>query len=234
MKDLNQIINGLSSSGALSGLAGGLAGGTLVSALSSKKGRKLGSSALKVGALAAVGGVAWKAYQNYSQKNDRPTPTPKAFDQLAVNRPLDIFPQPIAKQQFDAVIENTSSNAGQMLLLRAMIAAAYADGHIDYDEQQRIFARVDQLELNAEDKASLLDELRHPLSYYHLVKQVPSREAAIEVYAASLLAIDESRAESVNYLSQLAGALNLPGDLIASVHNEVAAASADSNKAFVA
>lgn len=38
----------------------------VTSMLISKKGRKVGKSALKVGALAAVGGLAWKAYQQYS------------------------------------------------------------------------------------------------------------------------------------------------------------------------
>lgn len=33
--------------------------------LASNKGRKVGKSALKVGALAAVGGLAWKAYQQF-------------------------------------------------------------------------------------------------------------------------------------------------------------------------
>jgi len=66
--DLSKLVNGLSKSGALSGFMGGVAGGGLTSMIATKKGRKVGKKALKVGALAAVGGLAWKAYQNYSAK----------------------------------------------------------------------------------------------------------------------------------------------------------------------
>ncbi len=45
------------------GIAGGLAGG-----LMSKGGKKTGKKALKMGALAAVGGIAWKAYKSYSEQ----------------------------------------------------------------------------------------------------------------------------------------------------------------------
>jgi hypothetical protein len=55
--DFNKIIQGLSSSGAVSGFAGGLAGSALVGAVSGKKGKKVAKGALKVGALAAVGGL---------------------------------------------------------------------------------------------------------------------------------------------------------------------------------
>ncbi len=41
-----------------------------------------------------------------------------------------------------------------------MIAAAKADGHIDAKEQAAIFAEMDKLPLNADDKAFVMDELR--------------------------------------------------------------------------
>ena len=73
MLDLNRIVSGLADSGAVAGLAGGLAGGTVVGALSSKKGRKTAKKVAQVGGLALVGGLAWKAYQNY--RNDQQQPT---------------------------------------------------------------------------------------------------------------------------------------------------------------
>ena len=222
MKDLNRIINGLSKSGVLSGLAGGLAGGTLAGALTSKKGRKLGKSALKLGALAAVGGVAWKAYQAYSQRSA--TTQPKAGAAAAGHAPFHTAPAAISQQQFEAVVEDTPDNPGQMLLLRAMIAAAYADGHIDQQEKQRIFDQVEEMDLSTADKAALFDELRQPLALESLIRLVPNAETGIEVYAASLLAIDESQSASVRYLGQLAASLRLPDELVRSVHQEVAAA----------
>lgn len=68
MKDLQKLVGSLNKSGALSGFLGGVAGGGLTSLLSGKKSKKVGKKAVKYGALAAVGGLAWKAYQQYSEK----------------------------------------------------------------------------------------------------------------------------------------------------------------------
>jgi len=48
------------------GLVGGAAAGGLVALLlGTKKGRKYGGAALKYGGMAALGGLAYKAYSNY-------------------------------------------------------------------------------------------------------------------------------------------------------------------------
>ena len=61
MKDLQKLVGSLNKSGALSGFLGGVAGGGLTSLVSGKKSKKTGKKAVKYGALAAVGGLAWKA-----------------------------------------------------------------------------------------------------------------------------------------------------------------------------
>jgi uncharacterized membrane protein YebE (DUF533 family) len=233
MKNLNSVISNLSSSGFLSGLAGGVAGGALTSMVASKKGRKVGKSALKLGALAAVGGVAWKAYQSYSNKNT----TTQAQSATGANAPitqstyipsqqqatLTYSPNSLSQKQFNDVLEDESDNSGQMLLLRAMISAAYADGHIDESERQTIFDRVQDLQLSVAEKASLFDELRSPLEQAQLVQQVPNSETAIEVYAASALAIDINQASSRGYLDSLARNLFLPPQLVQQVESQVQA-----------
>ena len=136
--DLNRIVKGLSSSGAVSGFAGGLAGSALVGAISGKKGKKMAKGALKVGALAAVGGLAYKAYQGYRQN--------QAVDKNSW--------QDIPEQRFEAVAHNPDGS-GSILLLRAMIAAAASDGHMDSDEQNRVFEDAGKLDLSQEDKGRL-------------------------------------------------------------------------------
>lgn len=239
MKNLNSIIGGLSKSGLLSGFAGGMAGGALTSAVTSKKGRKMGKSALKLGALAAVGGVAWKAYQAYSNKQTQqaqstqqnvhhqeyqPAQQPAASTYTPSSQQrqasLTYSPATLSQRQFEAVVEDESANAGQMLLLRAMITAANADGHIDGDERERIYQQVEQLELSVQDKAGLFDELRNPMSLDALVGAVPNSETAVEVYAASLLAIDQGQQESVGYLNRLASSLMIPRELVSALHEQ--------------
>ena len=191
--DLNRIVQGLSSSGAVSGFAGGLAGSALVGAISGKQGKKMAKGALKVGALAAVGGLAYKAYQGYRQ-NQAPAAVP-ANGQASKEPARDSHVwQNIPEQRFEAVTHNPEGN-GSMLLLRAMIAAAASDGHLDSEEQDRVFWEAGKLDLSHQEKAMLFDELRNPLSLQQVVAQVTNPEMAIEVYAASLVAIDEQRAE---------------------------------------
>lgn len=208
MKDLNRIIESLGSSGVLSGLAGGMAGGVLSGALMSKGGRKLGKTALKVGALAAVGGIAWKAYQHYQGKT-----APQAETAAPALTGL-------TSERFIAAAEDRPDNPGPLLLLRAMIAAAHADGHIDAAERQRIFERVEELELDSDAKAMLFDELQSPLNPSALAALIPDQETAVEVYVSSVLAIDTSQPMSRHYLEGLASRLQLPAELVQAVHVE--------------
>jgi uncharacterized membrane protein YebE (DUF533 family) len=164
--------------------------------LGGKGAKKLGKTALKAGAIAAVGGIAWKAWQTYQAQQQAPT--------VPAEQAPAALPEP----------------AHDMLLVRAMIAAAYADGHIDAAEQTRIFDRVDRMRLAADDKATLFDELRRPLGLLQLVELTPRGEMAVEVYAASVVAADRSQPATTRYLAELANRLNLPEALVAAVHAE--------------
>ena len=206
MTDLNKLIGSLTSSGAVSGFAGGLAGGALGGALTSKKGRKVAGSALKYGAVAAVGGLAYSAYRRYTQR------APEA----AATRPGW---QGITEERFAAAIDDDAGSNG-LLLVRAMIAAGYADGHLDDDERDRIFSEVPRMKLAVEEKALLFDELKHPVGIADLVRQASSPELAAEVYAASVIAIDETSVDGQLYLRSLAVALNIPQELVNSINEQ--------------
>lgn len=241
--DLKKMMGGLSNSGALSGFMGGVAGGGLTSMIASKKGRKVGKSALKVGALAAVGGLAWKAYQQYSSKNqsgsqvaDQHVQGQQPQAQFSANSygqasqserhspnnaaQFNFAPARIEQQQFEEVVDDTNPN-GQMLLMRAMIAAAYSDGHIDNSEREKIFAQVETMDLSTQEKATLFDELRKPLDLASLVSQVPNAQTGIEVYAASAAALDLQQQDSQAYLHALANQLCIPSELTVSIQQQI-------------
>ncbi|MEM0514810.1 tellurite resistance TerB family protein [Pseudoalteromonas sp. YIC-827] len=240
MKELQKLVGSLNKSGALSGFLGGVAGGGLTSLATSKKGKKVGKKALKYGALAAVGGLAWKAYQQYSQKSEteqagqvqREYPPQSAQgahsaksvqDTHSTNnsgRTFDYTPARMPEQAFTEVVDD-NNESGQLLLMRAMIAAAYADGHIDEAERQKIFASVENMELTVTEKAMLFDELRKPMTLSELVNTVPDAQTGIEVYAASVTAIDLQQAASTHYLEALANQLCIPTELVASIHNQL-------------
>jgi len=237
--DLKNLMNGLSKSGALSGFMGGMAGGGLTSMVTSKKGRKIGGSALKVGALAAVGGLAWKAYQQYSAKSQEQQTQQQNLQQQAFGNSyggdsehharqvpqnssakFDFTPAKIGQQKFEEIVNDDNPN-GQMLLMRAMIAAAHSDGHIDDTEQKKIFAQVDSMDLSVAEKATLFDELRAPLTLLELTRQVPNAQTGIEVYAASATAVDLNEHASQEYLQSLAQQLCIPSELSASIQQQI-------------
>jgi uncharacterized membrane protein YebE (DUF533 family) len=205
--DLNRALEGLMRSGIGGSLAAGLAGGLAANALSGKKTRKLAGSALKIGGAVAVGGLAWKAYQRYRAAPEAAADENPARGQWAALSESGFQPE-----------ETAACRERDLLVIRAMIAAAHADGHLDDAERGRIFDRIDTLGLEPAEKGLLFDELRRPLGVAQLARQAPTPELAAEVYAAALLAIDESQPISRAYLAELAQSLELPTALVVELH----------------
>lgn len=204
----------------LRGAGGGaLAGGLAAILLGTKTGRKLGGEALKLGGMAAVGALAYKAWRDWQAGN--PPPAPQEAARQAATRML---PAP-SGTPFNPSTESARQSLARSLL-RAMIAATKADGHVDAQEQARIFAEMDKLPLAADDKAFVMDELRAKLDIDAVASAASTQEEAAEIYAASLLAIDVDNAAERGYLSMLAARLKLDDALVAHLQQNVAQASA--------
>ena len=77
-------------------------------------------------------------------------------------------------------------------------AIGAADGltHSGFLELQETLGEPWGGRLTPAEKALLFDELRHPMTMQQIVSRVASPEMAVEVYAASLVAIDETTEES--------------------------------------
>jgi len=176
--------------------AAGLAAGMLLSG--GGLGR-LAGNAVKLGAVAAVGGLAYNAWQNYQQNQQgAPASSEDAFIPAAGD----------ASRQ---------EELGKSLV-RAMIAAAKADGRIDAGEKEAIFARLETMNLSADEKAWVFDELSTPLDINAVAARANTPEHAAEIYAASLVAITADTASERAYLDALAGKLRLDPALIAEIH----------------
>lgn len=104
------------------------------------------------------------------------------------------------------------------IILQAMINAAKADGQIDGAEMQKILGKLDQNGADAATKDLVLSELKKPLALDHIVNQVQSPDLAVEVYAASLLAIEVDTPAEVAYLKKLAQAMRLDPQIVARIH----------------
>jgi uncharacterized membrane protein YebE (DUF533 family) len=178
--------------------AAGLAAGML---LSGGGLGKLTGNAVKIGAVAAVGGLAYKAWQSYQQgQSGAPAPAPAQ----------DAFiPAPSDAQAHEELGKT---------LVRAMIAAAKADGKIDGDEKEAIFAKLESMALSSAEKAWVFDELSSPLDINAVVARADTPAHAAEIYAASLVAITADTASERAYLDVLASKLKLDPALVAEIH----------------
>ena len=214
--DINRIISGLTSSGVLGGLAGGAVSGAI---MGNKKARKTAGTALKVGGVAALGAVAWKAYSEYRAKagTEPEMKTAASADDNGWNR--------LSQNGFEIDPADDRPESKGVLIIQAMIAAASSDGHLDDGERRRIMDRVAELELAPDEKAVVFDALHKPLSLSELTNRVDSPELGIEVYLSSMLAVERSRAEAQHYLDALAFRLGLPADLTERLASELEASS---------
>lgn len=219
MVDVNKLLGSLLSSGAATGFAGGLAGGVASNMLTSKSGRKLGKKALKVGGVAAVGALAYTAYKRYSNSNTGDT----AAVAPVANTTEALTPAPAGSAFMPQQNDIAGNEALGLTLVRAMIAAARADGKLDAQESQAIFQKIEALGLDSESQSLLVQEMGHPVDVDAIVNSAEGIEVAAEIYVASLLAIDVDNAAEKSYLGMLAARLQLPPDLVGELERQVEA-----------
>ncbi|OYW57655.1 MAG: hypothetical protein B7X99_09925 [Rhizobiales bacterium 17-65-6] len=195
-------------------LTGGAAGGLAALLLGSKRGRKLAGSALKYGGLAAIGGLAYKAYRDYQAKQAAPQVPASA------RTSVPLLPPP-ADSAF--AIENAPQGAETFALemVVAMINAAKADGHIDAEERARIEGRLSEGGLDPDERAFLSRELAAPMDIERVVKAAKNKEEAVELYAASFIAITPDHPAERGYLQMLAARLGLEPELVESIERTV-------------
>ncbi len=188
--------------GSLLGGAGGgaLAAGALGLLLGNKSARKLGGKALTYGGLAALGVLAYKAYGNWQAKQaGAPQGEPQTLDRLPASQ---------AEQHSQAV-------------LKALVAAAKADGHVDARERQLIEGELGKLTQDAELRSWLELELNKPLDPADVARAACTPEMAAEMYLASVLMVDEEHFMERAYLDELARQLKLDPDLKTELESQV-------------
>lgn len=184
----------------ISGLkTGAVAAGVMALLVGTKSGRKLTGSALKLGSLAAVGGIAWQAYQNWSASGaTEAANSGKAQEVLPVNE-----------------LNEEAANKRSMILLKAMIAAAKADGHIDAGEMWDINQKIADFGLTGDIAGFVQNEIAAPTTPAQFAVLADTPETAAEIYLISSMLIDKDNDMESAYLDELVAALKLPEDLLA-------------------
>lgn len=182
-------------SGSLSTLGAGAVGGGLIGLLmGSKKSKKMGKTALKVGGAAALGALAYKVYNDWQKQQ----------------------PGPDQEEIFDA-----NDNHHNELIIKAMIAAAKADGHVDEQEMARIEETLKGLGADPSARQLIQAELNKPLDPTDIATLATSPQQASEIYLASLIVADEQNFMEKAYLAELAKQLRLEPDVIAQLELQI-------------
>lgn len=188
----------------LKGAGGGaLAAGALGLLLGNKSARKLGGKALTYGGLAALGVIAYKAYGNWQEQQRAGSAQPRIEPQT-----VDRLPAPQAELHSQAI-------------LKALVAAAKADGHVDAKERQLIEEQIGALANDPELLRWLDAELNKPLDPAEVARAASTPEMAAEMYIASVLMVDEEHFMERAYLEELARQLKLEPSLKAELESQV-------------
>lgn len=198
-----------------------LAAGALAAVLlGTGAGRQVTGAAMRLGGLAAIGGLAYKAYQNY--KNGAEPAQAGAGEPELLPPPADTSFHPSQAPQ--------GEDAFTLTLVRAMISAAKADGHVDADERKKIADKLSLSGIGPEAEKFLMAELERPLDLDELVAAAQTEAQKLELYTASRLTIDPDTRAERGYLDLLAGRLGLPDALVDHVEATVSAAKVPAAK----
>jgi uncharacterized membrane protein YebE (DUF533 family) len=171
---------------------GALVGGALGLLLGNRKARKMGGKVAVYGGLAALGVMAYKAYGEYQKQKSGAGATAGTMPAT----PPAALPPPDVESHSQAI-------------LKALIAAAKADGHVDDRERELIEGEFRRIDADPQTQQWLHAELQKPLDPAEIARAATTPALASEMYLASLLAADEQNFMERAYLDELARQLKI-------------------------
>lgn len=171
---------------------GGMGGMVGAGALGALLGTLLPKSAGGAAGLLGLGAIALNFYQKWA--SERGTTAQPLFGDAEALR--DEF-------------KDTKNNPAALLLLRAIIFAARADGHIDAQEQERIEVLVGQFFPGTDVKVQAQALMQEPLDPASIAKDIRSPEQAEDLFRLSCVVIDIDHFMEESYLGALATHLGL-------------------------
>ncbi|TCI00088.1 DUF533 domain-containing protein [Roseococcus sp. SYP-B2431] len=177
--------------------AGGLLGSML--------GGRGGGGLFRVGGMALLGLLAHRAYSQWKEQQGSPAAGVPAPDEFA---------QPAAA--------DGDGNPFGLSVIRAMVAAARADGTLDAQEHERIFAEAERLALSDEEKGEIFGVLDTAPDPAAIARLAATDAQKAELYLASAMAMGGADTSSERaYLSALSAALRLPAELRAQLDGQL-------------
>ncbi len=245
MLDAKNLLAGIDSNGLvgkmLSGMAtknfaaGLLTGGVATSMLGG--GKNTLETAAKVGGLALLGTLAYKAFGNYQQQkaaggNASVVDAVKQSATGMVTQASGLFESIMGGQQPQTTQPQALPAPAQinpdlsLAIIRSMIGAAKADGHMDAVESQKIMGQLETAGTNAQERALLMQEVANQPDVQLIASAARTPQDGAQIYLAALLVCDSQCAREQEYLGNLAAALKLEPAFTASLQHELLARQA--------
>jgi uncharacterized membrane protein YebE (DUF533 family) len=187
-----------------------VAGGLAALLLGTSAGRGVTAGAVKLGGLAGLGGIAYKAFSNWQQSKPLMQGVP-GLEQMTAPAPTG--------SGFHA--DDHSHDTAQ-LIVRAMVATAVADGTIDPAQRATLAAQLQRAGVGSEESAFLADAIAHPMSVDEIARGVSGNsQLAAQVVAAASLVANPVNAKEEDFLSRLRAALGMSTDLLSQIRAAV-------------
>ena len=187
-----------------------VAGGLAALLLGTSTGRSVTAGAVKLGGLAGLGGIAYKAFSNWQQNKPLMEGVP-GLEQLTAPAPTG--------SGFHA--DDHSHDTAQ-LIVGAMVATASADGTIAPAQRATLLAQMQRAGLGSEERAFLDEAIAHPMSPAEIARSIAGNsQLASQVVAAASLVADPANAKEEEFLSSLSTELGMSGDLLSHIRAAV-------------
>jgi uncharacterized membrane protein YebE (DUF533 family) len=116
---------------------------------------------------------------------------------------------------------HAAANDQAVLMIRAMVNAAKADGRVDNTEQEKIIGKLGA-EVSQDEINFLKSEFAAPLDVKQFADSVPNGLEP-QVYALSLTSIELDTQSEAQYLGQLAQHMELDPQICNQIHDQVGA-----------
>lgn len=238
MLDAKNLLGNINSNGLVGKMLGGmatknfaaglLAGGAATSLLGTKDTIE---TVAKVGGLALLGTLAYKAFNNYQN-------TKTAGGNASVVGSVKQSAQGMLGQASGLLANLKNANAPQQALpaeqivqnpeltlsvIRAMVSAAKADEKMDDAEMKKIIDNIEATGISSEEKSILMREFANNHDVSVIAQGVKKPEEAAEVYLAALLVCDSQCENEKVFLNKLSTALSLDKNFTDSLQAELLA-----------
>ena len=168
--------------------------------MNNKATRQLAKTVVQYNSAAVLGALAYKANEYYRRSVPLCDVAPITGHDITQSSPLPRF------------IDNRENYGEDFLtpvLMKAMIAAAKADGLVDADEQAQLPKAAGQLGFNESDSDFIAQLLTRHISPEEIAQSVVRNKHKSEVYLAAYFAISGQRNAGRVFLKYLANVMDL-------------------------